>query len=101
MMLGVMTTMTTENDTNTTRPSSAPPSNVQLMARTRFEYHIARLRIEMRCGSPRSNLEVLVRLCDYLVEQAGAGPLVDRYRLELRRAKAAVSWCADTRLPSR
>lgn len=90
----------TETATGTTR-SVPPPSNLQLIVRTRFEYQIARLRTEIRSGTPRANLEVLVRLCELLVDLCGEGPIVTQYRTELGQAKAAVAWCADARLSRR
>lgn len=75
-----------------------PPTNVQMHTRTRFEYHMARLRLELRAGAPRSNLLVLVSLCEWLVERCGAGRVVDIYRTELLRAKVAVEWCSETRV---
>lgn len=97
----------TENDTAATetttrrRASIAPPSNVQLLCRSRFEYNIARLRTEIRKGSPRQNLDVLVRLCESLVDEAGQGAIVDQYRTELGQARAAVAFCSNTRMPTR
>jgi hypothetical protein len=73
---------------------AASPSSRELRARQRFEYHIGRLRIGTRLGSPRPHLDVLVSLCEWLVAQAGTGKLVDHYRVELGTAKAAVAWRA-------
>jgi hypothetical protein len=99
MNRGVMMPSKTETDT-TARPRASvpPPSNLQITIRTRFEYQIARLRTEIRSGAPRSNLEVLVKLCEFLVDQCGSGPIVDHYRTELGQAKAAVAWCTDARV---
>ena len=84
----------TATDTAATRRPSDPPTRPQALARERFEYQIRRLHTEIRFGRPRANLDVLVRLCEGLLDDAGAGRMVDQYRLELGRAKAAVSWGA-------
>lgn len=84
----------TATDTAARRRSFEPPSPAQALARERFEYQIRRLHTETRLGRPRQNLDVLVRLCEGLLDDAGAGRMVEQYRLELGRAKAAVSWGA-------
>lgn len=77
------------------------PTAGQLLARERFEYQIARLRTETALGSPRANLDVLVRLCEGLLQDAGEGPMVTHYRAELYKAKGAVSWRDSSRQVSR
>jgi hypothetical protein len=73
------------------------PTSAQRLARDRFEYQIKRLQTATRVGRPRQTLDVLVRLCEGLLDDAGAGRIVDQYRLELSRAKAAVSCETDGR----
>lgn len=84
----------TVHDTVAARRSFEPPSPAQALARERFEYHIRRLQTETRLGRPRANLDVLARLCEGLLDDAGDGRIVEQYRLELGRAKAAISWGA-------
>jgi hypothetical protein len=91
-MRGMMN-VSTVTDTAAMRRNE-PPSAAQSLARHRFEYQIRRLHTETRLGRPRAHLDVLVRLCEGLLDDAGAGRMVEQYRLELGRAKAAVSWGA-------
>lgn len=77
------------------------PTPAQLLARERFEYQIRRLHTETRLGRPRQNLDVLVRLCEALLEAAGDGAIVTQYRAELGRAKATVAWRAGEGARSR
>lgn len=81
---------TTHRQVSTIRPAVATPA--QRLARERFELQIRRLRDETSRGRPRGNLDALVRLCEALLDEAGAGPIVEQYRYELGRAKAAVVW---------
>lgn len=81
---------TTRRQISTIRPAVATAA--QLLARERFELQIRRLRDETSRGRPRANLDALVRLCETLLDQAGAGPIVEQYRYELGRARAAVAW---------
>jgi hypothetical protein len=89
-----MIQMCTGNDTGRNRRSDNVPTPAQHLARERFEYQIRRLQTETRLGRPRAHLDVLVRLCEGLLDDAGTGQIVTQYRVELGRAKAAVSWGA-------
>ncbi len=90
---------TTINTDSATAPRHrTEPTRAQLLARERFEHNIARLHTETALGSPRANLDVLVRLCQGLLDDAGHGPIVTRYRVELGRARAVVSWRGETRV---
>jgi hypothetical protein len=62
----------------------------QRLARDRFEYNITRLRTALHGRASREALDMLVRLCEGLLDHAGSGPIVTHYRAELRREKAAV-----------
>lgn len=86
-----MMSHTSATDTAATRGRDYP-TPAQRLARERFEYQIKRLQTETRLGRPRENLDALVRLCEGLLDDAGVGRMVEQYRLELGRAKAAVSW---------
>lgn len=61
-------------------------------ARERFEANIARLRIEIRLGTARRNLDVAIELCEFLLEASGSGKLVEHYRAELDAIKAGLNW---------
>jgi hypothetical protein len=89
MMRGTDTD-TARGHVSTIRPAAVTPA--QQLARERFERQIGRLRDETSRGRPRPNLDVLVRLCEGLLDDAGTGPIVAQYRTELGRAKAAVTW---------
>lgn len=68
------------------------PTEGELYARQRFEANIARLRIEIRLGTARRNLDVAIELCEFLLEASGSGKLVDHYRAELDAIKAGLNW---------
>ncbi len=84
------TTNTTRRQVSSIRLAVATPA--QRLARERFELQIRRLRDETRRGRPRKNLDALVQLCETLLDAAGSGSIVEQYRDELGRARAAVVW---------
>lgn len=83
-------------DTDATRRHSGirpvATTAAQRLARERFELQIRRLRDEITRCRPRANLGAMVRVCEQLLDAAGSGPIVDQYRYELGRARAAVVW---------
>jgi hypothetical protein len=83
------------SSTSGTHTASQTPTRGQFLARSRFEARMRQLRNETSLGRPRENLGALVRLCEVLLDDAGAGPIVTHYRNELGRARAAVAFSAQ------
>lgn len=67
-------------------------------AQQAFARNLGRLRIELRLGTPRRHLDVLVELLDALLPECGDTLLAASYRDELGRAKADVARRSHLRL---
>lgn len=67
-------------------------------AQQAFERNLGRLRLELRMGTPRRHLDVLVELCDALLPECGKSKLTECYRAELHAAKTLVSQRSNLRL---
>jgi hypothetical protein len=70
----------------------------QHRAQQAFERNLGRLRLELRMGTPRRHLDVLVELLDALLPECGKTQLTDCYRAELHAAKTQVSQRSHLRL---
>lgn len=70
----------------------------EFRAQQAFERNIARLRVEIRAGTPRRHLDVLVELLDALLPECGRSRLTDCYRKELHAARHQVSKRSHLRL---
>lgn len=74
-------------------PSKCPEIKRQLRefrAQQAFERHLARLREELRAGTPRERLDVLVELLDGLLPDCGRTRLTECYREELAALRREV-----------
>ncbi len=74
------------------------PQLRQHRAQRAFERNIGRLWLELRLGTPRRHLDVLVELLDALLPECGKTKLSDSYRAELHAAKLQVSQRSNLRL---
>ena len=70
----------------------------QHRAQQAFARNLGRLWLELRTGTPRRHLDVLVELLDTLLSDCGSSQLTERYRVELHEAKAQVSQRSHLRL---
>lgn len=67
-------------------------------AQRAFERNLGRLRLELRMGTPRRHLDVLVELLEALVPECGKSKLSEHYRAELHAVKLDVSQRSNLRL---
>lgn len=67
-------------------------------AQQAFERNLGRLRLELRMGTPRRHLDVIVELLEALLPDCGKSKLTDCYRSELHAAKTLVSQRCNLRL---
>jgi hypothetical protein len=67
-------------------------------AQQAFARNIGRLWLELRLGTPRRHLDVLLELCDSLLRDCGKNQLADHYRVELHTARTQVSQRSNLRL---
>lgn len=68
-------------------------------AQQAFERNAGRLRLELRMGTPRRHLDVLVELLEELLQDCGQGTLLTvSYRAELRDLKQDVATRGNLRL---
>jgi hypothetical protein len=70
----------------------------QHRAQQAFERNLGRLRLELRMGTPRRHLDVLVELLETLLPDCGHTRLTDHYRTELHAAKTEVARRSNLRL---
>jgi hypothetical protein len=70
----------------------------QHRAQQAFARNIGRLWLELRLGTPRRHLDVLLELCDALLPECGSSQLTDNYRAELRAARDQVKQRSNLRL---
>ncbi len=69
---------------------SAPRHYREHKAQERFVRNMQLLELELRMGTARRHLDVLVELLEQLVAQCGASLLAETYRTELDHAKRRV-----------
>jgi hypothetical protein len=74
------------------------PQLRQHRAQRAFTRTIAKLWLELRLGTPRRHLDVLVELCDALLSECGKSKLSECYRFELDKAKLQVTATSHLRL---
>lgn len=67
-------------------------------AQRAFERNIGKLWLELRAGTPRRHLDVLVELCAALLAECGKTKLTECYRAELHAAKHQVTQRSQLRL---
>jgi hypothetical protein len=67
-------------------------------AQVAFARNLGRLWLELRMGTPRRHLDVLLELCTTLLVNCGPSQLTDRYRVELHSARIQVSQRSNLRL---
>lgn len=68
------------------------------VAQQRFERNIQLLQLELRMGTPRRHLDVLVELLEILVDQTGGSALTEVYRVQLSEAKRVVAGRSNLKL---
>lgn len=74
------------------------PQLRQHRAQQAFQRNVAKLWLELRSGTPRRYLDVLVELCEALLPECGSSQLTNAYRSELAEAKRQVSQRSNLRL---
>lgn len=74
------------------------PQLRQHRAQQAFARNMGRLWLELRMGTPRRHLDVLVELLDALLPECGDSRLSEHYRAELYSAKIQVSQRSNLRL---
>lgn len=74
------------------------PQLRQHRAQQAFARTIGKLWLELRLGTPRRHLDVLVELCDALLPECGGTQLTECYRAELGAAKRQVHAVSHLRL---
>ena len=80
------------------KSSQSPTQFKQHRAQLAFERNLGRLRLELRMGTPRRHLDVLVELLDTLVSECGQTKLTECYRAELHAVKLLVAQRSNLRL---
>lgn len=74
------------------------PQLRQYRAQQAFARNIGRLWLELRLGTPRRHLDVLVDLLETLLPECGKTQLGECYRAELYAAKLQVAQRSNLRL---
>lgn len=74
------------------------PQLREFRAQQAFERNLARLRTELRAGTPRRHLDVLLELLGALLPECGRSRLTECYRAELAAVRRHVAGRDDSRI---
>lgn len=87
------------------KSDTTPPIRPQLKAfraQQAFERNLGRLRLELRLGTPRRHLDVLVELLEALLPDCGDGTLLtESYRRALHAVRSQIALRSDERVVRR